>query len=491
MPPPPPLRPPRDEEIAARGKQAVIQLVILFKTALIHDPANIALAQPTENLVKTLAALLRDVPGASGGSGGVALRLERDILLLDEAKLRMDLDAFLPFTLLMDEMKKREVGTIFFKAGVSETDLRRFAYAFINLDARAAEPFARLKAALAHAGVGGVDVEPLEERTESATDRTFEDKKEMAKRIYFNTISAVHEVMESVKLKQAVSLKKAKRVIQGMVDLILQEDATLLGLTNLRSHDEYTYNHSVNVCILALAIGQRLGYLRPRLADLGMAALFHDIGKSAIPIEILNKPKEFTDDEWTIVRRHPIFSVKELVRIKGIAPLAIKVTIGAFEHHLNYDLSGYPKLASPRKVSLFGRIICIVDCYDALTSSRVYNRIPFPPERALKFMLGKSGQAFDPVLLKIFVNAIGIYPIGTLVLLDSQEIAVVYAPPPIPDAAEFPKVKVVADASGNEVDGETRDLASAARRGDVPRGWKIVRTIDPTPYRFDVAKYFL
>src|SRR5581483_108792 len=120
--------------------------------------------------------------------------------------------------------------------------------------------------------------------------RSFKDNRERAKKTYLNTVTAVSEVMESVKLRQAVSLKRAKRIVQSMVDLILQEDSTLLGLTNLRSHDEYTYNHSVNVCILALAIGQRLGYSKNRLSELGMAALFHDLGKYGIPLELVNKP---------------------------------------------------------------------------------------------------------------------------------------------------------------------------------------------------------
>jgi HD-GYP domain-containing protein (c-di-GMP phosphodiesterase class II) len=273
-----------------------------------------------------------------------------------------------------------------------------------------------------------------------------------------------------------------------MVDLILQEDSTLLGLTNLRSHDEYTYNHSVNVCILALAIGQRLGYNKKKLSELGMAALFHDLGKFSIPLEVLNKPTDFTEAEWTIMRRHPIFSVKELVRLKGVDEMAVRVTIGAFEHHLNYDLSGYPKLANKRKLSLLGRIICIVDCYDALTSSRVYNRVPFPPDKALRFMLSKSGKAFDPILMKIFVNAIGVYPIGTLVLLNTKEIGVVFTSNPIPEKGDRPKVKIILNALGEEAGGELVDLGEQDDAGHFR--YEIANVIDATKFKIDVAKYF-
>ncbi|HEY5600450.1 MAG TPA: HD domain-containing phosphohydrolase, partial [Candidatus Manganitrophaceae bacterium] len=175
--------------------------------------------------------------------------------------------------------------------------------------------------------------------------------------------------------------------------------------------------------------------------------------------------------------------------LKGINDMAIRVTIGAFEHHLNYDLSGYPKLANKRNLSLLGRIICIVDCYDALTSSRVYNRVPFPPDKALRFMLSKSGKAFDPILLKLFVNAIGIYPIGAMVLLNTKEIGVVFASNPSPDKGDRPKVKRVLNASGGEAGGEIVDLSEQDENGRFR--FEIVNVIDPNKYKIDVAKYFL
>ncbi|HET6369592.1 MAG TPA: HD-GYP domain-containing protein, partial [Nitrospiria bacterium] len=358
-----------------------------------------------------------------------------------------------------------------------------------NVDLKSSDPFESLQQLLERSQITQITLSPFEEEREGTMD-PFQDTKELAKTTYFKTVTAVSEVMQSVKLKQAVSFKKAKRVVQSMVDLILQEDSTLLGLTNLRCHDEYTYNHSVNVCILALAMGQRLGYNRRHLSELGMAALFHDLGKSEIPLEVLNKPAEFTEEEWNIMRRHPIFSVKELVRLKGINDLAIKVAIGAFEHHLNYDLSGYPRLASKRPVSLLGRIISIVDCYDALTSSRVYNRVPFPPDRALRFMLNKAGRAFDPVLIKIFVNAIGVYPIGTMVLLNTKEIGVVYASNPNPERGDRPKAKLVVDRMGREIDGEIVDLSELdPQTNNYLR--TITKTIDASKYKIDVSRYFL
>ncbi|MFQ5588621.1 MAG: HD-GYP domain-containing protein [Nitrospiria bacterium] len=472
-----------DEAQADLGKRLVGELAILLKTAQIHDIGNLAFDQPIEKLHHTLSLLFKAEPD-------VVLNLEGDSLFLAETKLKVDIDGFTNLMFVVNEMKRREVGSIIFSRGINKREVITFSVIFSKLDTNLPDPFDRVQQEMINAHLSNPEIEPYEETKEKESlDDIFKDKKELAKKTYFSTVTAVSEVMDSLKLKQAVSLKRSKRVVQSMVDQILQEDTTLLGLTNLRSHDEYTYNHSVNVCILALAIGQRLGYRKRSLSELGMAALFHDLGKYDIPLEILNKDTDFTPAEWEIMRSHPIMSVKELVRLKGIHEMAVKVAIGAFEHHLNYDLSGYPKLATKRKLSLVGRIVCIVDCYDALTASRVYNRIPFAPDKALRFMLSRSGKAFDPILMKLFVNAIGVFPIGTLVLLNTKEIGIVSSSNPNPEKGDRPKIRVILDASGNECDEKYVDLSEEDSKGAFR--YDVVNVIDATKYKIDVGKYFL
>lgn len=472
-----------DEARADLGKKLVGEFAILLKTAQIHDVGNLAFDQPIEKLDHTLSLLLKSDPD-------VVLNLEGDSLFLAETKLKVDIDGFTNLMFVTNEMKKRAIGSIIFSRGISKREVITFCVIFAKLDTNLPDPFERAQQGMINAHLSNPEIEPYEETKEKESiDDIFKDKKELAKKTYFSTVTAVSEVMDSLKLKQAVSLKRSKRVVQSMVDQILQEDTTLLGLTNLRSHDEYTYNHSVNVCILALAIGQRLGYRKRSLSELGMAALFHDLGKYDIPVEILNKSTDFTPAEWEIMRGHPIMSVKELVRLKGIHEMAVKVAIGAFEHHLNYDLSGYPKLATKRKLSLVGRIVCIVDCYDALTASRVYNRIPFAPDKALRFMLSRSGKAFDPILMKLFVNAIGVFPIGTLVLLNTKEIGVVAASNANPEKGDRPKIRVIIDASGNECDEKYVDLSEEDAKGRFR--YDIANVIDATKYKIDVGRYFL
>src|SRR4029077_7696707 len=205
--------------------------------------------------------------------------------------------------------------------------------------------------------------------------------------------------------------------------------------------------------------------------------------------EILNKPTDFTEEEWRGMGKQTNLGVKKLIKLKGLNDLTIRMLTGAFEHHLNYDKSGYPRLATPWYLTLAGRVISISDCYDALTSSRVYNRIPYPPDKALKFMLTKSGKAFDPILLKIFINSIGIYPIWTLVLLDAGELGVVIQTHPSLEKGDRPKVKLITDTAGNEQDGDIIDLTETDSAGLFLKN--ITKTVDPAKYQVDVSRYFL
>jgi hypothetical protein len=156
---------------------------------------------------------------------------------------------------------------------------------------------------------------------------------------------------------------------------------------------------------------------------------------------------------------------------------------------MNYDFSGYPKITVPWKQSLTGRILMIADCYDAMTSSRVYRREPMSPEKVLKMMFAKSAQSFDPVLLKLFVNCVGIVPIGSLMLLDTNELAVALRPSRDRENAERPCVKVLTDADGKPIDGPEVDLTETNSAGAYTRS--IVRMVDSAEYRFDTSRYFV
>jgi len=299
--------------------------------------------------------------------------------------------------------------------------------------------------------------------------------------LYKKALSAMDEVMDNARTGQTLRLRGAKRVVQQMIDLLSNQQVGLLGLTAMRSHDSRTQNHAVNVCILSLVMGSRLGMSKFHLCELGMAALLHDIGKAEISPEILDKPGELTPLERRTLESHPVFGVRKIMMCKGLDAMSSRIITGVFEHHLLADFSGYPRCPSKR-LSLFGRIISIADSYDGLTSSRANGRTSLPPDQAVAAMLGEAGKAYDQGLLKLFINCVGKYGIGSLLLLDSNELAVVVKNNPV--TWENPRVRIIADSAGREADGEVVDLAHAKP----PR--TIAAVLSPHLFKLDVSRYF-
>ncbi|WP_447980663.1 HD-GYP domain-containing protein [Candidatus Nitrospira bockiana] len=468
-----------DQQILWLGSQCVAQLYSLLRTARIHDRGNSALNQPVNAIHKIVKTLGQDHP--------VVLRFQNDFLFLGDMHLKVTAQQLAVFTGLMDVLASWRLGAISFAPTIEPGELREFAYLLVTRDPAATTVF-DLQQDMKERGITSIQVEESKAVTATKVDRRSEART-LAKSSYANAAGAVQALVQSVRDGKRPSFKQAKRAIENLVDLMRYDESVLLGLTTLRCHDEYTHNHSVNVCVLSLALGNRAGYPKTDLADLGLAALFHDSGKASIPLEVLNKPGEFTEEDWQVMRSHPTEGVMNMVRLRGITNLPGRMAAAAFEHHMNFDFSGYPKLTVPWSQSLTGRILTIADCYDAMTSARVYRREPMPPERVLKIMFAKSGQSFDPVLLKLFVNCIGIVPIGSLVLLDSGELAVVLKPNPDARMAQRPVVRVISDAAGQAVDGPELDLAETDRGGYYLRS--IVRLVDNTEYRFDTSRYFV
>lgn len=468
-----------DRELIRIGKDVVTRLFVVLRTARNYAEGHSAMDIPVSKLLKSIGEIHKKKEEAS-------IIVKGGYLYLGEIRLRPDATGFEAFNFILGELKKYGIGSTIFTEKVNAGDIGGFACIFNEVEPiPAPQTFEKFIQRMSEKNIGGIEIQELPEEEKIRAREFVEDSKEKAKRVYTQTLHAVSDVMESIKMGQTLKLRKSKRVVQNMIDQLLTAESNLLGLTTIRCHDEYTYNHSVNVCILSLAIGQRIGLSKNALCELGIAAMFHDIGKSEIPLDILNKPSKFTIDEWEIMKRHPIYGVVNLMKLKGLDALTARIVTGAFEHHLDYDLSGYPNVPYRRKMSLFGKIIAIADCYDGLTSSRVYSRVPHTPDQALKFMIERAGKSYDPVLLKLFINCVGVFPVGTLLLLTTRELAVVMENNPDPDAWKTPKVKLISDANGNEIDGEIIDLANPVDRR------AIAATLNPNKYKIDISRYFI
>lgn len=276
-----------------------------------------------------------------------------------------------------------------------------------------------------------------------------------------------------------LDLRKANQVLSSLLDAMREDKSALQGLAVLKHYDEGALHHSVNVSVIALLIGLQSGLDRPQLMTLGLAALLHDIGKVRIPREILTKPGRLTDEELVIVRRHPLFGAHLLRNLTGSSRLAM---IAAFEHHANYNLSGYPRITMKPTPHPMSRIVQVAEFFDAATHSRRTDRRPMLSSEAVAFVLSRAGEIFDPLVAQVFVRAIGLYPVGSVVELNTGEVAVVLRPSEH-DAAR-PVVKVVQERTGAAASPRTVSLEEA-------RDLRIMRALDPVEASVDVSAYLL
>jgi HD-GYP domain-containing protein (c-di-GMP phosphodiesterase class II) len=275
-----------------------------------------------------------------------------------------------------------------------------------------------------------------------------------------------------------------------MVDLVMEDEKIALGLSTIHDYDDYTFTHSINVAMLSMCLGRRIGLSRTSMNRIGICGLFHDLGKLDVPIEIIKKPGKLSESEFEEIKKHTIYSVTKIIKLQAPHDLKAKILLPPFEHHLKYDLSGYPKANRKKSVSLFGRIISIADVFDAITSPRVYRDIAFTPDQALNMMLDGSGTEFDPILLKMFINMLGIYPIGSLLELDTGELALVMDIDKTFDRARPMVVLLAENGNGGYTRVGVADLAECdAQSGAFLRN--IVKSLHPSSRGIQPAEFLI
>jgi putative nucleotidyltransferase with HDIG domain len=473
-----------ESDLSKLANNLVTKIHVLMRISQIYDSKNVALHQFIQESIQTINTLIER-------EGVLSLKIIKDDFFLNGQRLRYSVEGFTSFKYLLTQWKKRLIGEVIFESLVDESMLREFVYTLINLEEGREENATLFNDQLASRHITSIKVNPLEivEGEEKAFTLQNEDHQEVAKKVFFETIGTIKEMLTQIKGKQYADVRKLKRLAQKAVHLIIEDESILLGMTTIKNYDEYTFNHSVNVSIYSLAMGKRLGFSKKTLAELGITALLHDIGKSKIPREVLNKPASLNEEEWGIMKKHPLMGVEIVLNLKQLGEINPRMVVGIFDHHLKSDLSGYPKLFRKKEVSLFGRIIQIADSYDAMSTPRIYKKTPYTPEQALAIMLREKTVHFDPLLLKIFIGLVGIFPIGSLVLLNTRELGIVYKPSHDPKWLERPVVILVARSAKGDVKKEVIDLTETDGAGHYKRS--VVKTLDPYQYHIDIAKYFL
>ena len=289
-------------------------------------------------------------------------------------------------------------------------------------------PVVFLRTSLNLKNIDWVEILKKPEKPQEEELSTYEDKAARsmrAKKDYTYITASFKEVAQKVTSKGRVGMRKTVRVIQDMVTNLIEDDEVYSAISTLRVIDDYTFTHSVNVAILSMCIGKRINLSHRSIERLGICALFHDLGKIEVPHAVLNKPGKLDEAEFKLLEEHSLNSARLIVKIRTSRDRKAKILLPPFEHHLKYNLTGYPYTKWNKPLTLFGRIISIADAYNAITSARVYRKSILSPDRALGFMLEGAGKDFDPILIKIFINMLGVYPVGTLLRLDTGKLALV------------------------------------------------------------------
>ncbi|MFT6985994.1 MAG: putative nucleotidyltransferase with HDIG domain [Psychromonas sp.] len=242
-----------------------------------------------------------------------------------------------------------------------------------------------------------------------------------AKIVFAEAGMFITEMMANVKMGQHVELEQVTPVINKMSASILRNPNALLGLSRIRVMDKYTFEHSVSFSVLMMAFAKSMGLSQKIIKEVGIGGLLHDIGKTLTPNEILNKPGKLTEQEFLIMKEHVVDSRKILEKTAGLSQIAMDI---AAQHHEKFDGNGYPLGLKGDQISLYGQMSAVVDVYDALTADRCYH-VGKEPSEVLKLLLKWGGSHFNPELVQKFIQSVGIYPAGSLVLLSNYHLATV------------------------------------------------------------------
>jgi HD-GYP domain-containing protein (c-di-GMP phosphodiesterase class II) len=261
----------------------------------------------------------------------------------------------------------------------------------------------------------------LESRKPPEKKESFEKEIENAGFVHEHTSTLVRSFMEEVRLGRGINIELSKKAVADCVNSIIINPDALMFMTQLKNRDEYTAQHSMNVCIYSIALGRQINLPVSELNNLGLCGMLHDMGKMRIPLAVLNKPSELTDDELKVMKSHATLGWKLLLNTNGVYGGAIDV---AYTHHEKLDGTGYPRGLKDEQISPYARIVAIADMYDAITSDRVYKKSKTHLE-AINIMTNNIGDKLDSGLVFKFIECLGVYPPGNIVEMTNGEVAVV------------------------------------------------------------------
>jgi putative nucleotidyltransferase with HDIG domain len=371
---------------------------------------------------------------------------------------------------MAQELADRNLDGMVFSRGLTLDELTRF-FALTNLQAEELTRRGGWKAALEQEGVRHVGTDRVVGLAESTP--TMQAGREM----YHLCLDAIVESFSDARKGHFFNVQMIQQRVKTFTSVLLDDPQVFHNLSTIKDKDQYTFYHSVNVAVLSLLIGYKLKLEQPLLEVVGTAAILHDVGKMRIPDDILNKPDGLSKNEWTVMQSHTVEGAKILLQSGD--PQALPMVVAA-QHHAEHTLGGYPDFPGLGRLHMLTEIVSVADMFDALTSDRAYRKA-MPPDQAIKLIAEGSGKRFHPTLVKVFAQLSGLYPIGTVVELDTGELAVVVRPNS--DDLYRPSVRIVPRVLGTRVDPGEVQLSEKNSKGFKR---SIVRSIDPDEHGLQV-----
>jgi HD-GYP domain-containing protein (c-di-GMP phosphodiesterase class II) len=466
--------------MARLGREFVFALHAAMRVLQLYPLEN----QAVQRALTELETVAREL---AKRESGILLRYVGDFCFVNDLRLRIDLTTYATFGAVGRALRRHAIGSLEADADPSREEWTALL-TLLLAEPDSVDPFGRLQERMFVSSIDRLRVLP---ESESMRQPAAQASREVALRTYSETVAVARDTMLGVRMGRGASVRRVKRSVQKIVDQVLNNESSIIGMTALRDYDEYTFAHSVNVCIFSVAIGKKLSLTKHELYELGMGALMHDLGKMKLPIDITNKAGPLTDEEWGLIQEHPTEGLLAMLEMGSLGELPLRAMLVAYEHHMKIDLTGYPRSIRPRNPTLFGRIVAIADGFDAATTRRSYQQVPNRPDAVLRGMTENPKRGFDPLLVKAFVSLTGFYPAGTLVILDSFELAVVIAPSTRPDAFHQPVVRIIFDELGVPLSSpRTLDLTETDPQTGSPIR-SILKTTDPQRYGIDVRNYIV
>jgi HD-GYP domain-containing protein (c-di-GMP phosphodiesterase class II) len=264
-------------------------------------------------------------------------------------------------------------------------------------------------------------------------------------KVYTEAFNSIKSVLTSVRDGKDIDVPAIKSTVNEIVHKVINNEPVFMQLTGIRDIDNYTFLHSIDVCIYSVITGKKLGLSQRELTELGIGAILHDIGKCKVPLEILMKPGKLTDDEFHVMKLHTVYGHEIINNTWGLSK---RISSIACQHHEKWDGTGYPLGLGSYQIDRFSRIVTASDIYDALTADRVYRKRDLPHEAA-EYIIGCSSTLLDPDIATVFIRNISVYPEGSIVVLNSGEIGSVIEADK--NMSIRPKVMITANKEGPPV----------------------------------------